>query len=215
MTDLRIKVSQNSLGAGGEDTWVAAKGSRLGYQITMDFYTQMAIEGRVFNTRAGTIATPFIGDVPVADATAEMSVDAASPTTIIPVYCSIGITLQPGTANIYKISSVGAVSTGGDVVVLQNLLIGGEGPVATATSRADAVGGVTVAAEVITTTRLHFAYGNGIVMGAYQSSCEWRPVAPPILAGPASIYVQIGATGTGPSYFMGMEVIVLPTSNID
>ena len=212
MTDQRIKVSQDSLGAGGEDSWVAQKGSKLGYSIVMDFYTQMAIEGRVFNNRAGTIATPFVGDVPVADTAAELSVDAALGTTIIPAYCSIGITLQPGTANIYKISSVGAVSTGGDVVVLQNLLIGGTGALATA--RADAVGGVTVAAELITTTRLHFAYGNGIVMGAYNGSCEWRPVAPPVLVGPASIYVQIGATGTGPSYFMGMEVIELPTANI-
>ena len=213
MTDMRVKVSQNSLGAGGEDTWVAAKGSRLGYQVTMDFYTQMAIEGRVYNNRSGTIAAPFVGDVPLADGVAEMSVDAASPTTIIPVYCSIGITLQPGTANMYKIQSVGAVSTGGDVVVLQNLLMGGIA--ATATARADAAGGVTVAAEVITTTRLHFAYGNGIIMGAYQSSCEWRPVSPPVLAGPASIYVQIGATGTGPSYFMGMDIIELPTANIE
>ena len=212
MTDQRIKVSQDSLGAGAEETWVAQKGNKLGYSIVMDFYTQMAIEGRVFNNRAGTIATPFVGDVPVADTAAELSVDAAEGTTIIPVYCSIGITLQPGTANIYKISSVGAVSTGGDVVVLQNLLIGGTGALATA--RADAVGGVTVAAELITTTRLHFAYGNGIIMGAYNGSCEWRPVAPPVLAGPASIYVQIGATGTGPSYFMGMEVIELPTANI-
>ena len=213
MTDMRVKVSQNSLGAGGEDTWVAAKGSRLGYQVTMDFYTQMAIEGRVFNNRSGTIAAPFVGDVPLADGVAEMSVDAGSLTTIIPVYCSIGITLQPGTANMYKIQSVGAVSTGGDVVVLQNLLMGGIA--ATATARADAAGGVTVAAEVITTTRLHFAYGNGIIMGAYQSSCEWRPVSPPVLAGPASIYVQIGATGTGPSYFMGMDIIELPTANIE
>lgn len=213
MTDMRVKVSQNSLGAGGEDTWVAAKGSRLGYQVTMDFYTQMAIEGRVYNNRSGTIAAPFVGDVPLADGVAEMSVDAGSLTTIIPVYCSIGITLQPGTANMYKIQSVGAVSTGGDVVVLQNLLMGGIA--ATATARADAAGGVTVAAEVITTTRLHFAYGNGIIMGAYQSSCEWRPVSPPVLAGPASIYVQIGATGTGPSYFMGMDIIELPTANIE
>jgi len=124
---------------------MAAKGSKMGFQVVMDFFTQMAIEGRVFQVRAGDIATPLIGDVPIADTKAEFCADAASGTTIIPCYASIGITLLAGTANQIKIQSVGVVSSAGTAFVPLPMLAGGRA--AASTARAATAGGVTVTAD--------------------------------------------------------------------
>ena len=48
MSDQRILVAQDSLAAAGENTWTPQKGNKMGFPILMDFYTQMAMEGRVF-----------------------------------------------------------------------------------------------------------------------------------------------------------------------
>jgi hypothetical protein len=51
-------------------------------------------------------------------------------------------------------------------------------------------------------------------MGAYFSTYDWQPRTPPILVGPRCYYVQIAATGTGPSYFASIDYIELPTVNV-
>ncbi|HLF79644.1 MAG TPA: hypothetical protein VJB57_19355 [Dehalococcoidia bacterium] len=210
--NLQVLVEQDSVGATGEGTWRGAKGNKMGFQIVTDFFTQMAIEQRVFQIRAGDIATPLIGDVPIADTKCEYCADCIIGTTIIPVHASIGVTLEPGTANQIKIQSVGVVSSAGTAFVPLNTYLGGRG--AASSGRVAAAGGVTVTAEAVTTTRLHYANGQGIAAGAYLQSCEWNPKAPPVLVGPACCYVQIGATTTGPSYFANLEYIELPTDGV-
>src|SRR3990170_2795110 len=85
MTDLRAYVAQDSVGAAGENTWSALKASKMGHLIVQDFFTQMAIEGRAYQIRAGTVATGLAADAVLTDTAANMCVDAASGTTIIPV----------------------------------------------------------------------------------------------------------------------------------
>src|SRR3989304_1348392 len=102
MSDLRVFVAQDATIAPGENTWVSAKGGKQGQLVITDFFAQMAIEGRTFQIRAGDIATPLIGDVPIADTKAELCADCVSGTTIIPCYASIGVTLLPGTATPIK-----------------------------------------------------------------------------------------------------------------
>src|SRR3990172_12378016 len=97
MTDQRIYVAHDSLEAAGENTWMAQKANKLGFEIVVDFYTQMAIEGRVFQVRAGTISVPAVGDIVITDTAADMCVDAALGTTIIPVYFNISYNLAAGT----------------------------------------------------------------------------------------------------------------------
>ena len=212
MADQRLFVQQDSLNAASEGTWTAGKASKLGYSIAMDFYTQMAIEGRVFQVRAGTGSAPFVGDVLIIDTAAEIAVDAASGTTIIPVACHIGVGLATGTVHEYQGKSVATVSSGGDAFTPLNLK--SDGPSATTTARADAAGGVTVTAELTTTTLRHFSKGAAIAQGAYALNVEWEPRTPPVLVGPRCFYVQIAAAGTGPSYFANVDYIELPTANI-
>jgi len=211
MADQRIYVAHDTLEAAGENSWMAAKGNKLGFQVVMDFYTQMAIEGRVFQVKAGTISVPLVGDVVLTDQKAEMAVDAASGTTIIPVATNIAINLGTGTLHEYAGKSVATASSGGDAFTPLNLR--SDGPASTATARVDAEGGVTVTAELATTTLLHFAKGGAIAVGAYDLNVAWEPRTPPVLVGPRCFYVQIAATGTGPSYFANIDFIELPTAN--
>ena len=212
MADQRIFVAQDTLSAAGENSWMAAKGNKLGYQIVIDFYTQMAIEGRVFQITAGTISEPLVGDVLIIDAKAEMAVDVTSGTTIIPCAVNIGVNIAPGTANEFAGKSVATVSSGGDAFVPLNLK--SDGPSAVSTARVDAAGGVTVTAELSTTTLLHFAKGSAIAAGAYAINVDWQPKAPPVLVGARCFYVQCGGAVTGPSYFANIDYIELPTANI-
>jgi hypothetical protein len=212
MTDLRVYVQQDSLNATGEGTWTAAKASKLGFPIVMDFYTQMAIEGRVFNVTAGTISVPIVGDVVITDATAEIAVDAASGTTIIPVYTNLTFNLAAGTLFECAGKSVATVSSAGDAFVPLNLK--SDGPAAVSTARVDPAGGVAVTAELATTTLRHWSWGNPIAAGAWPTVYDWEPRTPPVLVGPRCYYVQIAGTGTGPSYFANVDYIELPTANI-
>jgi len=72
MTDLRIYVAQDTLPAAGENSWVAAMGSKRGELYIADFFLRMVMERRAYQVRAGTISAPLVGDVVITDAAAEM-----------------------------------------------------------------------------------------------------------------------------------------------
>lgn len=207
--EIRVDHSLLTAGNGRE---VLPKGNRLSMQVVVDFYTQMSLEGRVFQVRAGAITTPFIGDVPIADTAAEMAVSSRVGTTIIPCYATIGITLLPGTANQVKLQSVAGAHTAGDAFVPLPLLRGGVGSACIAA--ADETGGVTVPAETGVSTSLHYSIGAGTA-NSLGSVAEWKPVAPPVLPGASCFYVQIGGTTTGPSYFAAVNWIELPAASIE
>ena len=219
MTDLRVLVQQDSLNAAGEGTWTAAKASKLGYLVVMDFYTQMAIEGRIYQVRAGTITTPLTGDVAITDTAAEMCADAAVGTTIIPVSASITLDTQGGDAFESAGKSVATASSAGTAFVPLNLKSGG--PAATSTARVDAAGAVTVTLELATTTLRHFEWSAEFVQDAGTESpfatqpLVWEPRCPPVLVGPRCFYIQIASATGGPGYFAHFDYIELPTANID
>jgi hypothetical protein len=212
MSDIRFYVGQDTLEAHGESSWQNAKMSKMGFQIVQDFYTQMAIERRCYQVRAGTISVPIVGDVLITDTAAEMCADAASGTTIIPVTCNINFNLAAGTLFECAGKSVATVSSAGTAFVPLPLYSGGVAAVTTA--RAQTAGAVTVTAELATTTLRHFSWGHPIAAGAWPTIYDWQPRVPPILNGPRCFYVQIAGTGTGPSYFASFDYIELPTTAV-
>ncbi len=216
MTDLRILVAQDTLAAAGENTRVAVKGNKMGYQIAIDFYTQMVMEGRVYQVRAGTKSDPAVGDIVITDTAAEMCVDAVLGTTLMPVYCNISYNLAAATKFEAAGKSVATVSTVGAAFVPLNLK--SDGPAATSTARVDETGsaatGVTVTAETVTTTLRHFSTSQPVPAGAYTTTYDWEPPSPPVLRGPRCFYIQIAADTTGPSYFAHFDYIELPTANV-
>lgn len=211
MSDLRGFVSDETLQNHQDSSWAPVKISQRGEAVVVDFYTQMALEGRVYNVRAGTISVPVVGDVVITDQAAEMSVDPPEGTTVIP--CATNISYNLAAATLFEAAgkSVGAVSTAGDAFVPLPIKLGGAA--STSTARVDAAGGVTVTAELATTTRRHWSWSQPIAAGAWPTWYDWNPKAPPVLTGPACYYVQIGADTTGPSYFASIDFIELPTVN--
>lgn len=207
-------VAQDTVFAEGEGGDVPLKVSKRGDLVAINWYTQMALEGRVYQVRAGTISVPLVGDLLITDASAEMCADAATGTTILPTALDVSINLGTGILHEYGAKSVGAVSTAGTAFVPLPLLLGGA--VATSTARVEAAGAVTVTAELATTTRRHWANANPVAVAAGHgvTSFSWEPVAPPTLVGPSCFYVQIAASGTGPSYFASFDYIELTTAAV-
>ncbi len=192
--------------------------NRMGIQVMQDFYTYSALLGAGFQVRAGTIATPLVGDVPITDTRCEMCADAVAGTTMIPVGLGIGYAVGSGTNVMVAIKSVATVSSAGTAFVPLPLKSNGSAAVTTARVAAHAV---TVTAELATTTLRHFEYANSVVIGAGNdggglaiASAAWNPKAPPILVGPRCIYMQAGASTTGPSYYAHLDYLEFPTASL-
>ncbi len=216
MTNQRVLVQQDALGAAGENTWSAIKGNKMGFEIAIDFYTQMAMEGRVFQVRAGTISVPSVGDATLTDAVADMCVDAQKGLTIMPVYCNISYNLAAATLFEAAGKSVATLSTVGAIFLPLNLK--SDGIAASTTARVaqtgSAAAGVAVTAETAATTLRHFSFSHPAAAGTYNTTYDWEPPSPPVLVGPRCFYIQISGDTTGPSYYAHFDYIELKTANI-
>lgn len=218
MADMHVVVGQNSVGAAADGTWPGWKGNRLGFGIVIDFYTEMAMEGRVYQVRAGTVTSPLTGDEAITDTAAEMAADCVLGTTIMPVSASITIDAAGGDAFESAGKSVATVSSSGTAFVPLNLKSGGAA--ASSTARVQAAGAVTVTAELATTTLRHFAWSSEFVQdagteaGTYTHPYVWQPRVPPVLVGPRSFYIQIASATTGPVYFAHFDYIELPSTAV-
>ncbi len=192
----------------------------MGQQIVMQWYQFLILDGRGYQVRAGTITTPLIGDVVITDTAAEFSVDAVAGTTIIPVNQIVSIRLSTGTLHEYATKSIDVVSSAGTAFV--PLKLKNDGAAAVSTARVSAAGGVTVTAELATTTRRHWSWANpaagftGALPGDQHQ--EWHPATEsvsPCLVGPVCLYTQVAATSTGPSYYANLDYIEVPTLMIN
>jgi endoglucanase Acf2 len=176
----------------------------------------MALVGAAYQVRAGTITTPLVGDVVITDTAAEMCSDASTGTTIIPVSLQVSVRLSTGTLQEYAAKSVGTVSSAGAAFV--PLPLRSNAAAATSTARVAAAGGVTVTAELATTTARHWEFANPVAAGAGAdpglAAIPWQPRVPPTLVGPRCFYVQIAATTTGPSYYAHYDFIEGPTATL-
>lgn len=204
------------LGAGfGNGANPAVALNTMAQTVVMDWRQAAVFDGRVFQIRAGSITAPLVGDEAIVDATAEMSIDGADGTTIIPVYTSVQIELQGGNALELAGKSVGAATSGGDNFDPLPLKLGGSASVSTA--RVDPAGGVTVTAELVTTTRAHWTMGAEFVQvdqddpGIPVNPMVWEPAAAPVLVGPATFYIQVASATPGPGYFASADYVEIPT----
>ncbi|TFG79877.1 MAG: hypothetical protein E4H19_16020 [Chromatiales bacterium] len=193
--------------------------AQSGALVVIEFYKQAMINGYGWQVRAGTVTTPLVGDVAITDTAAEFAVHIANGGTLIPAFQNLGIRLGTGTLHEYATKSVAAASSAGAAFTLLPLKTGAASS-GLATARVAAAGGVTVTAEVATTTRVHWTYANPLAIvtagGGTQANINWEPVAPPILQGQTanseSLYTQIAATTTGPSYYAHIDFLVIPTA---
>lgn len=189
---------------------------RSGALVAMDFFFKAIMDGHGYQVRAGTITTPVVGDVAVTDAKAEFSVDCVAGGVIIPVFQNISVRLGTGTLHEYATKSVATVSSAGTAFVPLPMLPGGEP--SDASARVAAAGGVTVTAELATTTLRHWSYSNPLAIvtagGGTQPGLNWEPLRPPVLKGARSLYTQIAATTTGPSYVANLDFLNFTASQL-
>ena len=183
-----------------------------GALVIMDVFAKLVMDGYGYQVRAGTVTTPLVGDQPLADAVAEYCVDTANGKVIIPISQNISIRLGTGSLHEYAVKSVATASTAGAAFVLLPLNIGDVAAVSTA--RVAAAGGVTVTAELATTTRRHWSFSQAIAAGAYVADCRWEPLRPPRIGAGNCLYTQIAATTTGPSYYANLDVLELAPAQI-
>ena len=201
---------RRGLGAGfGNNASPAAQMNTLGQQVVMEFYQAMVLDGRGYQVRAGTISVPIVGDVLITDAAAEMSVDAASGTTLMPMAVNISYNLAAATLFEAAGKSVATVSSAG--TAFTPLPLKSDGAAAVSTARAATAGGVTVTAELATTTLRHFSWSQPIAAGAWPTWYDWQPLYAPVLVGARCFYVQIAADTTAPSYYSNIDYLELPT----
>ena len=211
MSDERVYAKSQSAPRATDDTWVALRASRDGAPIVLPWYVALAIEGKVYQVRLCTIKTPLVVDIVITDTAAESAAEAASGYTIMPVRLNVDIESLGDTLPQACFKSVGAlITTLGTAFVPLNHKIGG--PAANARAAVSAAGGVAVAAEVDTTTRVHFIATQAVAANNYLN-VNFR--APPVLVGPASCYFQIATTATtGPSYFANYDFVEFVASEI-
>ena len=183
-----------------------------GALVVMDLYAKLVMDGYAYQIRAGTVTTPLVGDQPLADTAAEYCIDTASGKVIIPISQNISIRLGTGTLHEYAVKSVATASTAGTAFTLLPLNIGDTA--ATSTARVSAAGGVTVTAELATTTRRHWSFSQAIAAGAYVADCRWEPLRPPRIGAGNCLYTLIAATTTGPSYYANLDVIEIAPTQI-
>ena len=118
----------------GEGKYINWKLSKRGEPCVIDWYTEMVLEGRAYQVKAGTITTPLVGDVAITDTAAEMAVDAGQGLAVIPVYANISVRLGTGTLHEYAIKSADTASSAGTVFVPLLLLGDTNGTAAVARS---------------------------------------------------------------------------------
>ncbi len=214
MSASNIVINTDALRAASEGAEIDLRGSVRGEICIIDFLTEMVLEGRGYQVRAGTISTPLVGDVVLTDAKAEFCVDAGSGLTVIPIYLNIGINLGTGTLHEYGLKSIASASTAGTAFVPLPLTLGGAA--SSATARVAAAGGVTVGAELATTTRRLWAAANELAVAAGHevTTHEYKPKMPHIISGVGCVYCQIAATTTGPSYYATLEYIELASASV-
>jgi len=200
----------------------AARMTSMGELVAVDFITAALLDGRGYQVRVGTIATGIAAQDVIADATAEMCVDAATGYTTIPIRFGIGIRgIATGTTLQVAVKGVGAVSTAGTDFVPLPLKQGGTA--APAASARAAAGAVTVAAELATTTRRLFEFESvntqtpTSALGAVElvtlaaSAADLRYIG----VGPACVYVQVAATTAFNLYFATLDELLFPTALVN
>jgi hypothetical protein len=211
----------DSLTAPGNQSWQGLRVNKRGEVRVIDFIAEMLQQGRGYQVRLGTIATGVAVDSTLTDQAAELCYDAATGLTIIPIQLGIAAR-EIATALTFQaaLKGVGAVSSAGTAFTPLPLLQGGSG--ASGSARAANNGGVTVTAELATTTRRIFEYElvNTHTPTTFKAGLDTLTITAAaaqlnyIGVGPACVYLQLAATTAFPLTFSHLNVIEVTSESL-
>ncbi len=218
MAEDQVRVNQDSMRAAGEGQWIDAKGTKRGELCVIDFFTEMALEGRCYHVRAGTISAPVSADIEITDAGAEMCVDAPSNVTVMPVEAMFSISAHVKNEIAIAGKSVATASTSGTAYIPLPILIGGAP--CRSSARVQSAGNVAVTVETPATTVRHFhvesefSPTDGGDPHLSLNPVIWQPIGPPVLNGIRCFYIQAASKTTGFTYFGHFDFLELETVNV-
>ena len=201
---------QGGFGGGSSHQSPAAMLNSLGQQVVMDWLQKAILDGCGFQVRLSTISVVSTGDgTALTDTAAEIAVDAASGTTIIPVYSLTAIE-TPLDAGEGAIKAVATASSAG--TAFTPLLLRPGASAAVSTARAAETGAVTVTAELATTTMIldRWIHIQGTTSATETSPFEhkWQPLFSPVLDGARCVYVQVALD----TYFAHIDYLELDST---
>ena len=217
MSDLRVINRQNTYSGVGEDDWVAARGNPRGELISVDWYQQLVLDGRVYQINNAAIETATAATTSFATNGTNpfIYVGVPSGTSIMPM--EIRLTQGGSVANnaftvLCAYEDAALYSTGGSAVDVQN-----ERTDAPNTSGCVAYTGATVTAPSDDRLLHGGIYSQNVDDPDHaDESFFWsiRNSIAPVLVGPASllIYAYVGATA--PSLWFRVSWWECPTVNL-
>lgn len=99
MADIRLTRQQTAgnVHRSSADQYRALAGTADGAAYTVDWFTALALEGRMYGLNVGTLSTPVAGHVGIDDDQPEAVLDVPSGTTIIPVSIDLYLEDSAGT----------------------------------------------------------------------------------------------------------------------
>lgn len=195
----------------------AAWGLRDGAVVTVDWYTAMALEGRVFNIANATPDTTMTGSVNYDATHPGVYVGVPDGAVMVPVHFDVVCEDAAGTDTHFHIGCDDAelYSSGGTAVSACNN-IRTDNPHASAVSAKYASDSAITITDPGATERILYnkvyAFANEADHEPYQ--VVWEPKAPPILVGPASFFVYIYAASTAPEYNFSLQWVELPKNAV-
>ena len=195
------------------DLWL----SRDGALVTMDWYTAMALEGRVYNINVATPDTTMTAAVNY-DAT-HPSVIAVAPagTIMIPVFFNIALEDASGTDNhiIIGCDSANLYASGGTAVSSAYNIRTDEPNASAVTVKYASDSAITVTDPGVG-ERILYNYINAFADATTSPALvvDWQPKAPPVLVGPATFFVYVWAASTASEYEFSFQYIELPNNAI-
>lgn len=190
--------------------------SRDGSIITMDWYTAMALEGRVFNVALATPDTTMTGATSYDPTHPSIVIDIPEGTVFIPVHVDICYEDAGSTDNyiIIGCEDITTYSSGGTAISTCNNLRT-DNPRASTITVLKASDSAITATDPGATERILFSYVNAFLDATTSPPMQviWEPKSPPILVGPASFLAYCYGAGA-PEYSFSIQWVELPRNAV-
>lgn len=221
MSDGRVSSTQTGVGRAAAGTWVGRRGLADGAGVVADWLQALAIEGRVFTASAGSLA------IPVSSANAAVSslrpmvvLRVPSATTLIPIAVRVTPRAMTGTANDviigYCQNDVGNGTS--SAITAGPISFRTDSPVTSAiTARQLYTGDCTAPVNPVELVHRADPYAQsadaaGVSLGVTVTFPDILQLALPVLIGPASVLVYVGATTAGPAFNASFVWAEMPSS---
>jgi len=190
--------------------------SRDGSTITMDWYTAMALEGRVFNVALAVPDTVQTGEDAYDPTHPSILLDVPDGSVFIPVHVDICYEDASSTDNyiIIGCEDICTYVSGGTAVSACNNLRT-DNPYASAITAKYTGDSQLTATDPGVTERILFSYVNAFLDATTSPPMQviWEPKSPPILVGPASFFAYCYGAAA-PEFSFSIQWVELPKSAV-